>query len=350
MQAIFQIIANGDDITKVIEDRVLRIHTVDKPGLDADECEIELDDRDGKIEFPPKGATLKISLGWLGQGLAFLGEYTIDEIALKGPPASVIIRGRPSNMRASSKTHRYGSWESAKLADIVGDVARRNGWTPVCAIDVTVPRADQFGESDLHFITRLSRQHGATATVKAGKLIVAGRGAGKSVSGLPLPSITLTPNMLLDYEITFADRASFAAVRSRVHDVKTGRKIDLVIPNPDAPKGASAVHTERHAFASEAAAKAAADSRLQKLNHHTAKSSMLMQGRADFSAEKTVTLKGFKKEADGDFLIDSVTHDYAGRSWETRVELNAGNKGKAKVGHEKKKGRKINLVVPAPAP
>ncbi|TCK43482.1 hypothetical protein B0G84_1818 [Paraburkholderia sp. BL8N3] len=349
MRAIFQIIANGDDITRVIQDRVLRIHTIDKPGLDADECEIELDDRDGKIEFPPKGATLKVSLGWEGQGLAFLGEYAIDEISLKGPPASVLIRGRPANMRATSKTHRYGSWENGKLADIVGDVARRNHWTPACAIDVVVPRADQFGESDLHFITRLSRQHGATATVKAGKLIVAGRGAGKSASGLPLPSITLTPNMLLDYEITFADRASFAAVRTKVHDVKTGKKIDLVIPNPDAPKGASAVHTERHAFASSEAAKAAANARLQKLNHHTAKSTMLMQGRADFSAEKTVTLKGFKKEADGDFLIDSVTHDYAGRSWETRVELNAGNTGKAKVGHEKRKGKRINLVVPAPS-
>ncbi|MDR6447702.1 phage protein D [Paraburkholderia terricola] len=348
MQAIFQIVANGDDITRVIQDRVLRIRTVDRPGLESDECEIELDDRDGRIQFPPKGATLRISLGWSGKGLSFLGEYAVDEVALKGPPASVVIRGKPANMRATAKTHRYGSWENAKLADIVGDVARRNRWTAACSVDAPVPRADQFGESDLHFITRLARQHGATATVKAGKLIVAGRGAGRSASGKPLPTITLTPDMLLDYEITFPDRASFVAVRTKVHDAKTGRKIDLTIPNPDAPPGASAVHTERHAFASPEAAKAAANARLQKLNHHTAKSTMTMTGRADFAAEKTVTLKGFKKEADGDFLIESVTNTYAGRSWETQVELNAGNRGKAKVGHGKKKGRKISLVVPAP--
>jgi phage protein D len=348
MQAIFQIIANGDDITRVIEDRVLCIRTVDKPGLEADECEIELDDRDGRIQFPPKGATLKISLGWSGKGLSFLGEYAVDEIALKGPPASVVIRGKPANMRASAKTHRYGSWENVKLADIVGDIARRNKWAAACSVDVQVPRADQFGESDLHFVTRLARQHGATATVKAGKLIVAGRGAGRSASGKPLPGITLTPDTLLDYEITFPDRASFVAVRTKVHDAKSGKKIDLTIPNPDAPPGASAVHTERHAFASPEAAKAAANARLQKLNHHTAKSTMTMTGRADFAAEKTVTLKGFKKEADGDFLIESVTHTFAGRSWETQVELNAGNKGKAKVGHGKKPAKKINLVVPTP--
>lgn len=348
MQAIFQIVANGDDITRTIQDRVLEIRTVDKPGLESDECEITLDDRDGKIQFPPKGATLRVSLGWSGKGVSLLGEYAVDEITLKGPPALVVIRGKPANMRATAKTHRYGSWENATLAGIVDDIARRNRWTGACSVDVRIPRADQFGESDLHFITRIARQHGATATVKAGKLIVAGRGAGKSASGKPLQVITLSPDGLIQYEIAFPDRASFAAVRTKVHDAKTGKKIDLVIPNPGAPAGASAVHTERHAFASQEAAKSAAQARLQRLNRHTAKSVMTMIGRADISAEKTVALKGFKKEVDGDFLVESVTNTYAGRSWETHVELNAGNNGKAKVGQGKRKGKRINLVVPAP--
>ncbi|HEF5152712.1 pyocin R2_PP, tail formation [Burkholderia multivorans] len=347
MQAIFQVVANGDDITRVIQDRVLRIQTTDKPGLEADECEIELDDRDGKVRFPPKGATLKISLGWEGQGLSMLGEYAVDEIVLRGPPATIIIRGRPANMRATSKTQRYGSWSNVKLADIVGDVARRNKWAAACSVDAAIPRADQFGESDLHFITRIARQYGATATVKAGKLIVGPIGGGKSASGKPLPAVTLTPSDLADYEISFPDRASFVAVRAKVHDKKTGKKIDLTIPNPDAPPGAAAVHIERHAFASPEAAKAGAKSRLEKLNRHTARSVLRMKGRADISAEKIVKLSGFKQEADGDFLVDSVRHTYAGRGWETSVELNAGNKGKAKVGHRKKPTKKIDLVVPA---
>lgn len=68
-----------------------------------------------------------------------------------------------------------------------------------------------------------------------------------------------------------------------------------------------------------------------------------MRGRTDIAAEKTV-----KQEANREFLVESVKHTYAGRSWETSVELNAGNKGKAKSGHGKKPGKKINLVVPAP--
>ncbi|APD13639.1 hypothetical protein RO07_04035 [Pandoraea pulmonicola] len=116
----------------------------------------------------------------------------------------------------------------------VGDVARRNEWAAACSVDAVVPRADQFGESDLHFITRLARMHGATATVKAGKLIVTPRGAGKSASGKPLPAITLARSDVGHYEVSFPDRASFAAV-----------------------------HTERHAFGSAEAAKLAASARLR---------------------------------------------------------------------------------------
>ncbi|RKT99089.1 hypothetical protein C7H84_33405 [Burkholderia sp. Nafp2/4-1b] len=89
-----------------IQSRALEIRTVDKPGLDADECTLTLGDRDGRIRFLPKAATLGISLGWMGQGLSMLGEYAVDVVAVREPPASVVIRGQPTNMCASAKTQR----------------------------------------------------------------------------------------------------------------------------------------------------------------------------------------------------------------------------------------------------
>ncbi|RKT98968.1 hypothetical protein C7H84_33975 [Burkholderia sp. Nafp2/4-1b] len=218
----------------------------------------------------------------------------------------------------------------------------------MCELDVVIPRVDQFGESDLHFVTRLARQVGATATVKAGRLPVLPRGAGKCASGKPLPAVTLIPEMLIDYDVQFPDRASFAAVRAKVHDRKTGKKLELTIPNPDAPPGASAVHTERHAFASASVAKAATPSRLVKLNRQTATSRLTLRGRADLAAEKAVMLKGFKDGVDGAFLIESVEHSYTSRGWIMVVTLNGGNAGKAKVGHGKLPTKSVNLVIPAP--
>ena len=69
MRAIFQIIANAQDMTDLLKDRLISLQLTDQAGLQSDECEIRLDDRDDRIAFPRKGAQLRISLGWEGQGL-----------------------------------------------------------------------------------------------------------------------------------------------------------------------------------------------------------------------------------------------------------------------------------------
>ena len=52
MKPDFQVVADKEDITALLRDRLLSIRTTDKPGLEADECEIHIDDRDGKVAFP----------------------------------------------------------------------------------------------------------------------------------------------------------------------------------------------------------------------------------------------------------------------------------------------------------
>ena len=131
------------------------------------------------------------------------------------------------------------------------------------------------------------------------------------------------------------------ALRPKMHGRKSGKKIDLTIPNPDAPPGASAVHTERHAFASPEAAKAGATSRMATLNRHTSTSRLTMRGRADLSAEKTIALKGFKTGVDGEFLIESVEHTFASRGWITVVTLNrGGTRGKRRSGTGRRRARR----------
>ena len=73
-------------------------------------------------------------------------------------------------------------------------------------MNVNISRADQIDESDMHFITRLAEKHGATATMKDSKLIVATRGKGESGSSRPLPEITLLRSDLSSYSLTFPDR------------------------------------------------------------------------------------------------------------------------------------------------
>lgn len=346
MKPAFQVVADQKDITDLLRDRLLSIRITDKPGLESDECEILIDDRDGAVAFPRKGATLEISLGYEGEALTFVGKFKVDEIEVSGPPQSIAIRAKPANIAATMKNQKRHSWENVKLAAIVGDIARRNNLQPLCKVDASVPRADQINESDMHFITRLARQHGATATVKDGKLIVATRGEGKSGSGKPLPSITLRRDDLANYSLTFPDLALFSAVQANYHNTRTGKLEVIVLPNPNAPADVQAPkHTERHVHPTKEAATAAAESRLAALNRATMTGKLeLMKGRADVGAEKWLEITGIKDEANGTYLIESVEQTFTKSAWVTSINISAGNSGKGKVGRDKKGAGSLRVI------
>ena len=192
MTPTFRIVADGADITALINDRLLLLRTTDKPGMESDDFELRIDDRDSAVSLPSRGTTIEIFLGYTGAALSRMGRYTVDEVELSGPPDTLVIRGKASDMRGSGKTTRSGSWEGVSLASIVSDVAARNGWQPVCPLAIAVPRADQLSESDFNFITRLAKQYDCTAKVADGKLLVMRRQAGQSASGKLLGAITLT--------------------------------------------------------------------------------------------------------------------------------------------------------------
>lgn len=102
---------------------------------------------------------MEIFIGYSSQALARLGRYIVDEVIVSGPPDSIEIRGKASDMRGSGKTVRSGSWENVPLQQIVRDVGARNGWQPVCPVLIKVPCVDQLSESDYHFITCLAKQY-----------------------------------------------------------------------------------------------------------------------------------------------------------------------------------------------
>lgn len=341
MQAEFQLIADDKDVTALMQDRLLQLTLTDKPGLASDSCEIRLDDRDGKIAIPRKGAKLDVGLGWQGKGTAMLGSYQVDEVTLESPPATLTIRARAADMRKQAKSSRTASYEDTTLEALVAQIAARHGWTPACQVKANIARADQFNESDLHFITRIAQSHNATATIKAGKLLVLPRGSGKTASGEQHAAVELTPGDVSHYSFTFADRSAYAKVQARSHDAATGKQLTAEVDNGDADGGTL---IDRHLYPDAEAAKAAARSQLAALNRGTASGRLQMQGRADIGADKRVQLQGFKAGIDGDYLVESVTHTFGQQGWVMDVEINGGNEGKAKVGKTPSKAQHTRLV------
>ena len=76
----------------------------DNRGFEADQLDIQLDDSDGKLALPARGALLSLGMGWKGAPMIFKGEYTVDEVEHSGAPDSITIRARSADLRGSLKT------------------------------------------------------------------------------------------------------------------------------------------------------------------------------------------------------------------------------------------------------
>lgn len=346
MQPTFRIIADGKDITTLINDRLLSLRTSDKPGMESDDFELRIDDRDQAVALPSRGAGIEVYLGYTGQALTRLGRYTVDEIELSGPPDTLVIRGKASDMRGSGKTVRSGSWENVPLQQIVRDVAARNGWQPVCPVQTKVPRVDQLNESDYSFITRLAKQYDCTAKLADGKLLVMPRQGGQTASGKNLSPVVLRRADLSRYQFRLGDRNTQKAVRTKHQDKKTGALKVVELDNDDLPNGLPAVHTDRHIYPNKSAAEQAAKARLAAFNRSSAGVRLEMAGRTDVFAERSIIVQGIKPGLDGEYLAEAVEQLFTSSGWTTTVECNGGKKGKANAkGKKKKKEAKPVKVV-----
>ncbi|HAW2601230.1 TPA: phage late control D family protein, partial [Escherichia coli] len=65
----FSISIEGRDITTVLDNRLMSLTLTDNRGFEADQLDLELDDADGKIVLPRRGAVITLALGWKGQPL-----------------------------------------------------------------------------------------------------------------------------------------------------------------------------------------------------------------------------------------------------------------------------------------
>lgn len=211
----FSISIEGRDITTVLDNRLMSLTLTDNRGFEADQLDLDLDDADGKIALPRRGAVITLALGWKGQPLFPKGAFTVDEIEHTGAPDRLTIRARSADFRETLNTRREKSWHKTTVGEVVKEIAARHKLKMALGKDLSdkpVEHIDQTNESDGSFLMRLARQYGAIASVKNGNLLFIRQGQGKSASGKPLPVITITRKDGDSHRFTLADRGAYTGV------------------------------------------------------------------------------------------------------------------------------------------
>lgn len=292
----FRVTVDGNDIAQLISPRLMSLELTDNRGIEADQLSITLSDHDGLLSIPPKGAVVRLWLGWSDTGLVDKGTYTVDEIEHSGAPDMLSIRARSADLRKALKTKRERSWSNTTLGDVLGDIAIGNGLTATIAgaLDgLPILQLDQANESDANLISRLGEEFDAVASVKAGCLLCMPAGGGKTASGLDLPHITLTRADGDQHRYLLADRDSYDGVRAYFYDVNSAKKQEAIAG------GGENLKDLRHTYSDKQSALRAARAEFNRLRRGSATLSYtLAVGRPDLIPELTYTLQGVKAEID----------------------------------------------------
>jgi len=351
----FMLTINSKDITGNISNRLRSLTLTDNRGFEADQLDIELDDADGLVELPIRGAVLSLFLGWKGFALVGKGSFTVDEVEHRGAPDTVTVRARSADFRGTLNSRREESWHDTTLGGVVEAIAARNKLGSSVAPElakIPLPHVDQSQESDVKFLTRLAERNGGEVSVKAGKLLLLKAGRGVTASGKAIPQVTISRSDGDRHQFSIADRGAYTGVTAKwlhtkdpkpqAQQVKLRRKekekksstaahpkAKTPVKVPEAREGeymtgeADNVFALTTIFASKAQAMRAAQAKWDKLQRGVAEFSIsLATGRADLYPETPVRVTGFKRVIDEQsWTITKVTHSLSNGGFMTSLEL-----------------------------
>lgn len=336
----YRIEVDRADLTARIVGRLIGLMLTDNRGFEADQLDVVLSDADGKLDLPPRGASLQVWIGWEDSGLIDKGHYTVDEIEHSGAPDVLTIRARSADLRGGLTTQRERSWHDQTIGAIVASIAAENSLIPVVAtslIGQVVGHVDQTHESAANLLTRLARMVDAIATVKSGRLLLFPAAGAVSASGQPLPAVTITREVGDSHRFTLADRENYTQVRATWNDIGAGTRGEVIWgaaedaaerDEPDAERrpiegSAENIKTLRHVYSIRTNARRAARAEWRRLQRGMANFSItLAHGRAELFPELPCAVSGFKPAIDNtDWLITRAVHSLTDAGYTTALEL-----------------------------
>lgn len=326
MKPAFSVIANGSNITSLIQDRLVSLEITDQAGVKSDKLVITMDDRDQKIALPDTGAKIEVSLGYANTALARMGSYVVDEVEVAGPLRTLTIRANAVDMSSGIKAVKERSFDGVTMLDLVKKIASDNKLTPSVspqAAGIMLGHVDQT-ESDMQLLTRICAEQNCTMKVADEKLVVWRReskttaGDGQPGSGgKQLPTAAIAAVQCASWSATISNRGEYKSAVAYWQDTASAERKAVTVGNGE-PK-----LTLKNSYASEDEAKRAAQSKLEVGSRAAGKVSIRdMKGDTAMSAERYAVLTGFRTGVDGsDWLITSVTHRLDSNGYTCDVDL-----------------------------
>ncbi|MCC0019196.1 MAG: hypothetical protein H6879_09040 [Rhodobiaceae bacterium] len=290
---------NGRGVSLTIHDGV---------GFESDSLTVVADDPRCYLMRPRSGQRLAVFVGYQGGPMTFRGTYIVDEGGRDGWPQSLVIEARAADNLQSLKKRRTEGHEKTTVGGLASKLAGRNGLAPRVSGALAGKEIRYLGqaeESDISLLTRYLRSRfDAVVTPKDGNLVVAERGSGLSVSGLPLGNVSIAPGKnLIGYSTRWRDKPKHSEVEAGWFDRQAVKRQPVIeAGGTDGP-----LFRMRSPFPDETEARDYAASLGKQLARAEATAMFEIEGEPNAFAERLAICAGVGVDVDGTWLINDVT-------------------------------------------
>lgn len=328
MKPFFALIANGQDVTKVIGDRLVSITLNDNAGTKNDILNIAIDGRpSGEANFetgkfpklPKLGATLELFLGYAKSetmvqpaDLTRMGTFTLEAQTVTCPPYQIRLRGHGTKLNTKFKGNKTLSHHQKTVGEIVEAIAEDYDLEVEIddkVKDTFVQHMDQKNMSDMAFLTYLAHKKGCVVKVVDEKLFFGKHGAVKEAGGVIVPEVRLALETCASWTFDQQARSEYKSVRSRTVDKDTGKVTyaDIEIKTGES----EAVAEQSRTYPTEQEAVDAATAKASALERTKKKFKFKAQGHPDFRAEsKVILVEPFYPDMPREWMLVNAVHTF----------------------------------------
>lgn len=312
----YRVTAEGRDITRVLARYLVDITLTDYGGATARSDELKITLLSERLPLPTKGARLRVALGFNGN-LVDKGWFVVCGVSSSGPPRRIEIYATAAPMNAEKQSgdvlnQKTRSWDNLTLGDLVKTVATENGLKARVAeklAGIRITHVDQVAESDASLLSRLARTYNAVSKPAGGYWLFLEQGAGTTVSGAPLKTVTLTPSVVSSWNYQEGERGSSTGEKKkekitvRYFDKADGRTKTATVEHDGSSVTSPYTQPEKETAEQQAKSKktqAQRNSRKMTLTGPCRPSYVAM------TAESGVVTSGFGKREDRRWLVESL--------------------------------------------
>jgi len=338
LRAIIKVEINGVDVTNKMMPFLIMVRVLNGQQLEDYNCEIELDDRDGKLPIPPLDSPVHISMGWQGEGYGLVFDGVTHDLehgfGRKQGGRRMWIHAQGDSKFGLGKSPMQHNWgdgrsEDVKLEQILQEAAKNGGQSIVihpALASIARKYWSQDNESYYAFARRLAEELGGTFRVQGGT-----RGQftvpGMNVDGTPNDTVVCQWGVnLIGWRVRpLAAQPMWAKSNQQFFDIANGAwKMMQKQTNLQPPFNfGTASYQLPNPASSGGAAQQGNDGADSSVNTEQGPGRIVINGEPSAFGGCWAQLIGARPGVDGRYLARTVEHIYSRQGYITWLDVNA---------------------------